>query len=90
LWTLALAGYTLVALATLAPGGARVKCNQQCDAAYSADVDDCWYQYSTLGCRRADPSSAGRLAQGWVGLPAGRSGCRPSYEGSYRGTTPSP
>jgi hypothetical protein len=62
LWTLALAGYTLVTLATLAPGGARVKCNQQCDAAYSADVDDCWYQYSTPGV----PQSRTQLGR-WAG-----------------------
>jgi hypothetical protein len=47
LWSSVLAGCTLVTLGTLAPGGPHVKCNQQCDAAYSADVDDCRFQFNT-------------------------------------------
>jgi hypothetical protein len=47
LWTLALAGYALVTLGMLAPGGPHANCNQQCDAGYFSDVDDCRYQYST-------------------------------------------
>jgi hypothetical protein len=47
LWTSVLAGYALVTLGALAPGGTHVKCNQQCDAGHSADVDDCRYQYGT-------------------------------------------
>jgi hypothetical protein len=42
-----LAGYALVMLGALVPGGTQVKCNQQCDAGYSADEDDCRYQYGT-------------------------------------------
>ena len=47
LWSSVLAGCTLVTLGTLAPGGPHVKCNQQCEAAYSADVDDCRFQFNT-------------------------------------------
>jgi hypothetical protein len=34
-------------LGALVPGGTHVKCNQQCHAGYSADEDDCRYQYGT-------------------------------------------
>ena len=34
-------------LGALVPGGTQAKCNQQCDAGYSADEDDCRYQYGT-------------------------------------------
>jgi hypothetical protein len=47
LWTSVLAGYALVTLGALAPGGAHVNYNQQCDAGYSADVDDCRFQFNT-------------------------------------------
>ena len=47
MWSAVLAGYALVMLGALAPGGTLVKCNQQCDAGYSADVDDCRFQFNT-------------------------------------------
>jgi hypothetical protein len=47
LWSAVLAGYALVMLGALVPGGTQVKCNQQCAAGYSADEDDCRYQYGT-------------------------------------------
>ena len=47
MWTSVLAGYALVTLGALAPGGTHVKCNQQCDAGYSADVDECRFQFNT-------------------------------------------
>jgi hypothetical protein len=47
LWTSVLAGYALVTLGALAPGSTHVKCNQQCNAGYSADVDDCRFQFNT-------------------------------------------
>jgi hypothetical protein len=47
LWSAVLAGYALVILGALVPGGTQVKCNQQCDAGYSADVDDCRFQFNT-------------------------------------------
>ena len=47
MWTSVLTGYALVTLGALAPASTHVKCNQQCDAGYSADVDDCRFQFNT-------------------------------------------
>jgi hypothetical protein len=51
-----LAGCILVALGTLAPGTVQAACGEECDSAYSSDIDDCRLKYGD------DPADADDLA----------------------------
>jgi hypothetical protein len=51
------AGYLLVTLGALAPGAADATCGEECDSAYSSDIDDCRVKYGD------DPADAEDLAR---------------------------
>jgi hypothetical protein len=51
-----LTGYILVALWTLLPATAHATCGEECDTAYSSEIDDCRSQFGD------DPADADELA----------------------------
>ena len=56
LWSRVLVGCILLTLGMLMPDAGRATCGQKCDLSYSADIDDCRFQYGN------DPADADALA----------------------------
>jgi hypothetical protein len=85
-------GCILVALWTLLPATARATCGEECDTAYSSDIDDCRLRFGdgsadAMSWRRASVTRGTITAAVWMTAPERRLRCRPR-EGGRRAPSP--